>query len=420
MHDIGIRAAGFGVWRLWQELSARYPHYAFSHSAGLGVLLKPGPEGPGEFLAGLTEADPERQTFVAAFYAALAERHQFAFDGAQLRKKAARRTCCSVQAFYSMGEGYSEENSTVRLVEAGVQRRVTFELPRGIPCAPLRLDPADRPCVVEISAITILSADRSEVLFHWDASGGPPEFEVRGNARVLESRAGITLACDGIDPQLFLPGVGGQEYDRPLEMDLTLRIVAGVELDGLIIPMADLNGVSASLESDRALLRDEVRSGLSQLLQLLREQHELAQQLHRMLAELGRKGDDLASVIGQQSSRLTEELASARAAFDAKSARDRIDIADASQFVGEFAKLRDALAENAETVNFLTNEASRLSSESTLSRASAEAAQAELTELRTKLESATLRCGDLEQSWSWRLTAPGRSLLNLIRGRTGS
>ena len=143
------------------------------------------------------------------------------------------------------------------------------------------------------------------------------------------------------------PGIGGEEYDRPLEMDLTLRIIAGVDLDGLIIPLSDFDGLNASLELDRALPPDEARPGLSQLLQLFREQHELAQQLNRMLAELGRKGDDLASVIGQQSSRLSVELASARAAFDAKSVRDRSDEADASQFVGEFGKLRDALAENA-------------------------------------------------------------------------
>ena len=37
-HDIEVRRDSFGVWRLWEELSAKYPHFSFRHSYGLGVL----------------------------------------------------------------------------------------------------------------------------------------------------------------------------------------------------------------------------------------------------------------------------------------------------------------------------------------------------------------------------------------------
>jgi hypothetical protein len=37
-HDTAEHQEGFGVWRLWDELSERYPSFAFDHAHGLGVL----------------------------------------------------------------------------------------------------------------------------------------------------------------------------------------------------------------------------------------------------------------------------------------------------------------------------------------------------------------------------------------------
>jgi len=38
MHDINVRERDYGVWRLWEELKPKYPHFDFTHGHGLGIL----------------------------------------------------------------------------------------------------------------------------------------------------------------------------------------------------------------------------------------------------------------------------------------------------------------------------------------------------------------------------------------------
>ena len=70
-HDINVREREFGVWRLWEEMAARYQTFAFVHSHGLGLVYL-GSEPPPLSLRGLlTLSDPHTTGRARSYFARL-------------------------------------------------------------------------------------------------------------------------------------------------------------------------------------------------------------------------------------------------------------------------------------------------------------------------------------------------------------
>lgn len=71
LHDVNARERDFGVWRVWEELAREYPHWAFYHGYGLGVLAV-GPEAAAG-LGVLLNASPDQASLIRNFFFRLAQ-----------------------------------------------------------------------------------------------------------------------------------------------------------------------------------------------------------------------------------------------------------------------------------------------------------------------------------------------------------
>jgi hypothetical protein len=71
-HDTNVREREFGVWRVWEEVAARYPHFEFMHGHGLGIAAVGA--APPVALAPLWSASDEEATAIRSFFFGLGQR----------------------------------------------------------------------------------------------------------------------------------------------------------------------------------------------------------------------------------------------------------------------------------------------------------------------------------------------------------
>lgn len=223
IHDIAIRSANFGVWKLWEEISRAYESFEFHHYFGLGVLRKPGLRlaagGILDYLFVPGNAEPIRR-----YYVLCAEHLDAKADLAHAKDPGNKP---SFQIFYPEDGSYSERASARAPMVPGLWQRLLFELPRGIDGAALRLDPADQTAVIDIASVALFDASRTREL--WRCRGrldGGGQFEVGGTAFAVPHRSYLEVFSYGVDPQVRVPVPEHIPRREPLVLECWARLHA--------------------------------------------------------------------------------------------------------------------------------------------------------------------------------------------------
>jgi hypothetical protein len=217
LHDIAVQHADFGVWRLWDELVAEFPEtFAFHHSWGLGVLRKPGRRREwNDLFETLFERNAEARDQLRRRYVIYSSHLENVFES---ERRESKSQWTSVQIFRFNDGTYSDAGS--QSVRFGDWQTLAFPLPDGSGDGPLRIDPADCPCVIDLQSVTISNQQNGHVLW-----AGTAEQLIRlgfaGTATPLQIKNGFHVFSYGDDPQIFISDL--PEHKDPLVLTIQLR-----------------------------------------------------------------------------------------------------------------------------------------------------------------------------------------------------
>jgi len=227
LHDVGVHAKGFGVWKIWDELKERGRSWTFHDGPGLGVWQKPPALEVPAPLEQLLTPPNERNAALAKYYTACAAELQRKIaehwrDGTIRQTAFAHQTI--VQVFYSADGVHSEEHSSLARIGHEGWKEVRLELPQGAAASPLRIDFVSALTIIEITSIRLTKA--GSTCFSAPDGAGFDSIALKGDLEHLPHPTALRLKITGIDPQLWLPVVALPSGEEPLVLQIRLLVSA--------------------------------------------------------------------------------------------------------------------------------------------------------------------------------------------------
>jgi hypothetical protein len=250
LHDIVGRGKDFGVWKFWEEISARFESFEFHHHSGLGVVRVPGAPLPDQpFFRDLFTPDSCSEEKLRRYYVLLSDHLEY---GLGLAAQQSLHSALSVTVYPFIPPGYGEAAAFRAPLRTGHWERLTFDLPNGSQ-GPIRIDPVQKPAVFEIGEIQVRNAADGNLLWRASEAGGFHEIKLAGDIYVLSTENCLRCFSFGFDPQLILPALPREQSAQPLRVDISL--MADTQISGL---MDSVNtGLLASTAPSQSLASGE-------------------------------------------------------------------------------------------------------------------------------------------------------------------
>jgi hypothetical protein len=141
-------------------------------------------------------------------------------------------------------------------VKVGEWQQVVMELPQGSSHGPIRVDPADCPCVIEFSGVVLKRAINGQVLRSWSDTAEMLAMKPTNNLVRLPDSMRTRFLSTGTDPQLSLPDIESALADQPLVLEARVRIDDDLSS---VVPLfeAAAAGLSVGAQVDRAAVDRE-------------------------------------------------------------------------------------------------------------------------------------------------------------------
>jgi len=424
LHNISIRAGDPGAARLWNEMKAALPHFAFRHSNGLGIIAKSfGDAAEIPYVADLFTAQPEERNLIRRYYAACAERLELSSRPspvpvpAPLPIPAAAVAQSVFQVFRSRGGQYSALPELSHDASPGVWTNLRINLSDGTGDRPLRLDVASKPAVVDIATLALRKED-GHTVWSWNPKD---QLQVEGTASRLPETEFFRVLALGPSAKVFLPELRGAEFAQPLELEIRFRV--DLELKALkeLTPQKPAPSSSASPAAVEAAVAKAKSDSAKYLAQSRIEYDAKIRQLtadadariEANRAEL----DLLRSEMEVLKSRHQQDMEGQAALLEEERAHHQVTRLEKETLLAQQPLMIQELAIAQGNVEELKAEVERLSGE----LATTEFDLSELRKLNARMAAAleeerTQRI-QMEESGSWQLTKPIRAVTDLFGPR---
>ncbi|MBV9082324.1 MAG: class I SAM-dependent methyltransferase, partial [Acidobacteriaceae bacterium] len=319
MHDIAVRREDFGVWRLWEELQTEFGNtFTFHHAWGLGVLQTSTINTHrAPFLDLLFASCPATKEQIRRHYVMYASHLDHMLRSGAEAASADRPSAeeANVQVFTCGSNGYSETRSVTRRIRLDTLEHVSFDLPHGLSAGPIRMDPADCPCVVEVFGVTVIDESNSVI---WSADNAPSlrNLTFAGSASLLPEDDVCRVLSYGSDPQIILPNLRSESNSVSLRLSIRVSkaLITAVhtlreQVDKLERERDEqqrqLSALSCRIEKEQRR-RSEAQSKVDRLSQLLTETENEVKEQRLIIEEIYKKAEEREQYITHLAARESE------------------------------------------------------------------------------------------------------------------